>query len=200
MGIISGAVCNYATKLKFFIKVDDALDLFAEHALGVVIGLLLNGLFASHDVIALDGVNTSINGGWVDHNYKQLYIQFAYVCATCTYTFVVTAAICKAVDTIPGLHLKTTPAGESLGMDEVEIGEFANDYIEVQRDYSDWTALGNNGQASEVPTVDTYLHGDPHGQPDLQEVHRKDKEEPPLNSIQEKSVDEVASEVTVETP
>ena len=129
-----------------------------------------------------------------------------------------TAAICKVVDTIPGLHLKTTPAGESLGMDEVEvspcslshvsiphdalqqIGEFANDYIEVQRDYSDWTALGNNGQVSEAPTVDTYLHGDPHGQPDLQEAHHKDKEEPPLDSIQEKSVDEVASEATVETP
>jgi len=106
---------------KFLLKIDDALDLFAEHAVGGIIGLLFNGLFASRTIIALDGVNTSINGGWVDHNWKQLYIQFAYVCATCAYTFVVTAIIAKAVDLIPGLHLKTTPEGESLGLDEVEV-------------------------------------------------------------------------------
>ena len=89
--------------------------------MGGVIGLLANGLFASHSIIALDGVNTNVNGGWIDHNYKQLYIQFAYVCATCGYAFVVTAIIAKAVDMIPGLHLKTTPEGENLGLDEVEV-------------------------------------------------------------------------------
>ena len=61
----------------------------------------------------------------MDHNYKQLYIQFAYVCATCAYTFVATAAIAKAVDLIPGLHLKTTPEGESLGLDEVEVSSWS---------------------------------------------------------------------------
>lgn len=185
--------------------------------MGGVIGLLVNGFFASQDIIALDGVNTNVKGGWVDHNYKQLYIQFAYVCATCAYTFVATAAIVKAVDAIPGLHLKTTPEGESLGLDEVEvslcslshvtiphdalqqIGEFANDYIEVRRDYSDWTPLGNamSEQATEVPTPDTYLYGDRHGHSDLQqEIHRRIKEEPSLDPIQEKSADEVTSEVT----
>ncbi|KAG6371600.1 ammonium transporter [Boletus reticuloceps] len=194
MGIITGAVCNYATKLKFFFKVDDALDLFAEHAMGGVIGLLANGLFASHNVIALDGVNTNVKGGWVDHNYKQLYIQFAYVCATCTYAFVATAAIAKAIDLIPGLHLRTTPEGESLGLDEVEIGEFAHDYIEVRRDYTDWTAVGKpvSEQASEVPTTDTYTHGDRQDQ----EVHGKGRESPPLDLIPEKSVDQETSEVT----
>lgn len=188
--------------------------------MGGVIGLLMNGLFASRGVIALDGVNTNVKGGWVDHNYKQLYIQFAYVCATCAYTFVATAALAKAVDMIPGLHLKTTPEGESLGLDEVEvrpcslfhvciihdalqqIGEFANDYIEVRRDYSDWTVLGQpmSEQGSEVPTMDTYTHGDQHGQPDSQqEVCRRGKEEPPLEPIPEKSVDDATSEGT-ETP
>lgn len=89
--------------------------------MGGVIGLLVNGLFASHNVIALDGVTTTAKGGWVDHNYKQLYIQFTYVCAVCAYTFVVTATIAKAIDVIPGLHLKITPEGESLGLDEVEV-------------------------------------------------------------------------------
>jgi Amt family ammonium transporter len=81
-----------------------------------------------------------------------------------------------------------------------QIGEFANDYIEVRRDYSDWTALGKtmSEQATEVPTPDTYLYGDRNGHPDLQqELHRRGKEEPPLDPILEKSTDEVASEVTV---
>ncbi|KAH0838633.1 ammonium transporter [Lanmaoa asiatica] len=197
MGIVTGAVCNYATKIKLFLKIDDALDLFAEHAIGGVIGLLTNGLFASHNVIALDGVNTNTNGGWVDHNYKQLYIQFAYVCATCAYTFVVTAIIAKAIDTIPGLHLKTTPEGESLGLDEVEIGEFANDYIEVRRDYSDWTAVGDpmSEKPSEVPTTETYTNGDRHGQPDLPPIIHC-KEEASFEHISEKSGDEEASECT----
>ncbi|KAG8220137.1 ammonium transporter [Butyriboletus roseoflavus] len=197
LGIITGAVCNYATKIKFFFKIDDALDLFAEHAMGGVIGLLANGLFASHTVVALDGVNINVKGGWVDHNYKQLYIQFTYVCAACAYTFVVTTTIAKAIDMIPGLHLKTNPEGENLGLDEVEIGEFANDYIEVLRDYSDWMAYDGprSEQAIEVPTTDTYSNGDRQGQPDLQ----LKVEEPPLESVPEKFGDEVTSEAT-QTP
>ncbi|KAK2461698.1 hypothetical protein APHAL10511_006161 [Amanita phalloides] len=136
VGILSGALCNFATKVKFLLRIDDALDLFAEHAVGGIIGLLLNGFFASKTITALDG-STAISGGWIDGNWKQLYIQFAYVCATCGYSFVVTAIIAKGVDLVPGLRLRNTPEAERLGMDEVEIGEFATDYIEVRRDFSD---------------------------------------------------------------
>lgn len=69
----------------------------------------------------MDGVNTSVPGGWVDHNWKQLYIQFAYVLATSAYTFVMTALVAKLVDMIPGLKLRSTPEGERVGMDEVEV-------------------------------------------------------------------------------
>lgn len=100
---------------------DDALDLFAEHAVGGILGLLANAFFASRSIIALDGVNLNVTGGWVDHNWKQLYIQVAYICAVCSYTFVVTALIVKCVDCIPGLHLRTTAEGEKLGLDEVEV-------------------------------------------------------------------------------
>ncbi|KAH0838634.1 ammonium transporter [Lanmaoa asiatica] len=197
MGIITGAVCNYAIKIKLFLKIDDTLDLFAEHAVGGVIGLLANGFFASHNVIALDGVNTNTNGGWIDHNHKQLFIQFAYVCATCAYTFVVTANIAKVINIIPGLHLRATSEGESLGLDEVEIGEFANDYIEVRRDYSDWTAVGDpmSEKPSEVPTTETYTNGDRHTQPDLPPIIHC-KEEASFEHIPEKSGDEVVSECT----
>ncbi|KAF9458740.1 ammonium transporter [Collybia nuda] len=140
VGILAGGLCNFATKIKFLVRVDDALDLFAEHAIGGIIGLLLNGFFASGNIIALDDVNVGFKGGWVDHNWKQLYIQFAYICATCAYTFVVTALIAKFVDLVPGLHLRNTPEAEKLGMDEIEIGEFASDYIEIRRDFTDGAA------------------------------------------------------------
>jgi len=83
--------------------------------------LLANGFFASSAIIAMDDVNTGIPGGWVDHNWKQLYIQFAYVVATCVYTFVMTAVVAKVIDLIPGLSLRSSPEGEMLGMDEVEV-------------------------------------------------------------------------------
>jgi Amt family ammonium transporter len=134
MGIFTGAACNYATKLKFLLAIDDSLDLFAEHAIGGIIGLMTNAFFATQAVISLDGVNTNVVGGWVDHNWKQLYIQFAYILATCLYTFVVTALIVHYVDTVPGLHIRVAAGSETAGLDEVEIGEYANDYIEIWRD------------------------------------------------------------------
>lgn len=135
VGVVSGVLCNFATKLKFLFHVDDALDLFAEHAIGGIIGLLFNSFFASSTIMAMDGVTTAVPDEWV----KQLYKQFAYICATSAYTFVFTALIAKTVDAIPGLSLRCTKQEEILGMDEVEIGEFATDYIEIRRDVTDKT-------------------------------------------------------------
>ncbi|KAG1716766.1 hypothetical protein ID866_364 [Astraeus odoratus] len=120
MGVFAGAVCNYATKIKEYLEIDDTFDIFAQHAVGGIIGLLFNGLFGSQAIIALDGVNTNVPGGWVDKNWKQLYIQLVYVCAGCVYTFVATVNIAKIINVIPGLQLRTPPDGESLGLDEVE--------------------------------------------------------------------------------
>jgi len=103
------------------LRIDDALDLFAEHAVGGIVGLILNAFFANTTIIAMDDVTIGVPGGWVDHNWKQLYIQFTYVVATCAYTFVMTALVAKAVDLIPGLKLRSSPEGEMLGMDEVEV-------------------------------------------------------------------------------
>ncbi|KAG8850623.1 hypothetical protein FRB91_008921 [Serendipita sp. 411] len=82
-GSIIPEICNYGTKIKHLIRIDDALDLFANHALAGIVGLLFNGFFVTSAAISLDGVNTAIQGGFLDKNYKQLYIQFAYVLACC---------------------------------------------------------------------------------------------------------------------
>lgn len=37
-------MCNFATKLKYYAKVDDAMDILAEHGVAGVIGLIFNAL------------------------------------------------------------------------------------------------------------------------------------------------------------
>ncbi|TFK30725.1 ammonium transporter [Coprinopsis marcescibilis] len=166
-GILSGAICNFATKVKYLVRIDDALDLFAEHAVGGIVGLFINGFLASGEIIALDGVNVGILGGFLDKNWAQLYKQVAFIAASCAYTFVVTALIAKGIDLIPGLHLRTSPEGEIVGLDETEIGEFASDYIEIRREVTDSFGTGS------VDKFKLVANGDRHGQNDLElEQHR----------------------------
>ncbi|KAF8455778.1 ammonium transporter AmtB-like domain-containing protein [Kalaharituber pfeilii] len=138
LGVCSGVICNYGTKIKYIIGIDDTMDVFAEHGIAGIVGLIFNALFAADYVIALDGV-TQVPGGWVNQNFAQLYKQIAYIVACSAYTFVVTVAICYAINWIPGLHLRATEQAELLGMDDDQLGEFAYDYVEVRRDYLAWT-------------------------------------------------------------
>ena len=155
LGIVTGIVVNFSTKVKYWIRIDDALDIFAEHAVAGMIGLLFNGLFAAPYIIGLDGVNTgAYPGGWIEHNYKQLYQQFAYICAATAWAFVISALIASAINMIPGLHLRASEEAELLGMDDDQLGEFAYDYVEVRRDYLAWTPAKSNPDDEEqnVPT------------------------------------------------
>lgn len=125
-----------------------------------MVGLLANGIFGASYIIGLDGVNTGLfNGGWIQHNYKQLYIQFAYVIAVTAYAFVVSAILAYAINYIPGLQLRASEEAELLGMDDDQLGEFAYDYVEVRRDYLAWTPAQKEPSHSEhnIP------QGDRHG-------------------------------------
>lgn len=178
LGIVTGVVCNYATKgmsstlypitvtnlhvplVKFLLRIDDALDIFAEHGVAGMVGLLANAFFGADYIIGLDGVNTGlINGGWLNHNYKQLYIQLSYVLAVIGYSFVMSAILAYIINYIPGLHLRASEEAELLGMDDDQLGEFAYDYVEVRRDYLAWTPATEHPRdgVSELP------HSDKHG-------------------------------------
>lgn len=144
LGVVAGTVCNFSTKIKYLLHVDDSLDVLAEHGIAGVVGLIFNALFGSADVIGYDNV-TVHEGGWLNHNYKQLYIQIAYILACTGYLAVVTAILCFVINNIPGLHLRVDYDAEEAGLDEDQIGEFAYDYIEVRRDFLAW---GNPGQTT----------------------------------------------------
>lgn len=47
IGLCGGGFCNFATKLKFLLGIDEALDVFAVHGVGGIVGNLLTGIFAA---------------------------------------------------------------------------------------------------------------------------------------------------------
>lgn len=122
------------------------MDVFAEHGIAGIVGLIFNALFGTDAVVGLDGVNVGATndhtntpvGGWLIHNYRQLYIQIVFIVASAAYSFVVSALIAYAINFIPGLNLRASEEAELLGMDDDQLGEFAYDYVEVRRDYLAW--------------------------------------------------------------
>ena len=64
--------------MKYWIRIDDAMDVFAEHAVGGMVGLLANAIFGADYIVGLDGVTTGATnpttgtgiGGWIIHNYR----------------------------------------------------------------------------------------------------------------------------------
>ena len=130
-GAVGGAACNYATKLKFLLHIDDSLDIFAIHGIGGLVGDLLTGLFAADYIVHLDG-STVIAGGWLNHHWIQLAYQLCDGATGMTYSFVVSCIILFVLNFIPGLHLRASERDEIMGMDETEIGEFAYDVSVIE--------------------------------------------------------------------
>lgn len=131
-GILAGVVCNYATKIKLLVGIDDALDIFAIHAVGGLLGDFLTGIFASKHIAGLDG--TVIKGGWVNGHWLQVPIQLADGLTGGAYSFTLSCLILFAISYIPGFHLRVNDKQELMGIDASEIGEYAYDYVEVARD------------------------------------------------------------------
>jgi len=132
-GFMAGTVCNFATKLKYLINVDDTLDIFASHAIGGIVGNVLTALFAQSSVAGFDGI-TVTPGGWFDHHWVQLGVQLADSCAGFGWSFVVTTIILWVMHFIPGLRLRVEGESETLGIDDAEMGEFAYDYVGLEQE------------------------------------------------------------------
>ncbi|KAL9942890.1 hypothetical protein D7B24_002668 [Verticillium nonalfalfae] len=132
-GSCGAAFANYATKLKFLLRVDDALDIFAVHGVGGLVGNILTAFFAADYIAALDNVS-SIEGGWINRHWIQIAYQVADSFAGGAYSFVGTCMILFLMNMIPGLRLRVDEDAEILGIDDAEIGEFAYDYVELTRE------------------------------------------------------------------
>merc|ERR1712000_718849 len=146
IGIVSGICCNFATKLKFLIGVDDALDIFAVHGIGGMVGNILTGIFGASWIAGLAGEEHDPIG-WVDGNFIQLGYQIAGTLACFAWTFVLTCLILFLMNLVPGLSLRASPAEEEMGMGDCQLGEFAYDYVELTRHLSDTASV----VSSQVP-------------------------------------------------
>ncbi|KAI1501712.1 ammonium permease [Biscogniauxia marginata] len=132
-GVLGAGFANYATKLKFVLKIDDALDIFAVHAVGGFVGNICTAFFAADYIAHLDGF-TVINGGWLNQHWIQLAYQLADSVCGGVYSFGGTCIILSLFDWIPGLKIRASENDEILGIDDAEIGEFAYDYVELTRE------------------------------------------------------------------
>lgn len=158
IGIMGGLCCNFATKLKFLIGVDDALDIFAVHGIGGMVGNILTGIFAASWIAKLDGGDYEPMG-WIEHHYIQLGYQLAGICAAFLWSFVLTCLILFLMNLVPGLSLRISADDEEIGADDCQLGEFAYDYVELTRHVADSGSSSHDVVSSNASATNVHEKG-----------------------------------------
>ncbi len=117
VGILAGAVPFLAcTKLKGWLKYDDALDTFGVHAVGGTLGAFITGVFATATV------NGNLNTNLKDIVGHTLWIeQLKTICLTLALSVVSTLIIAYVVKAVIGLRPDTD--AEQQGLDLTDHGE-----------------------------------------------------------------------------
>lgn len=87
------------------------------HGVGGFVGDILTGFFAASFVPAMDGVSNTYEGGWWDHNWKQMGYQLAAACTCALWSFIISLILLSVINKIPGLHLRATEEDELRGLD-----------------------------------------------------------------------------------
>ncbi|KAJ2796711.1 hypothetical protein H4R20_005444 [Coemansia guatemalensis] len=145
-GAVGGIACHFAVDLKEKLRFDDALDVFAVHGVGGIVGNLLTGIFASKSVAALNG--SEIDGGWIDHHWKQFGYQLAGSCAGAAWSFGITVILLYIFKVIPGMNLRIHEEGEISGADIAEMGEHGYKYATME------PVAGNTGRGSTLSVLE----------------------------------------------
>jgi len=118
IGLIAGAVCySMVWLMKMRTKIDDALDVFACHGVGGIIGAILTGVFAELFI------NPAGANGLVSGSASLLGSQAVAVFVTVAFAGVMTFIILKAINATVGLRVKKEE--EILGLDLTQHGEEA---------------------------------------------------------------------------
>ncbi|CAF1066019.1 unnamed protein product [Brachionus calyciflorus] len=127
IGLLTTPVCFLATFFKKATryKFDDAVDVFAVHGCGGIIGSLLTGIFAEKSVIEMVNKNGHVKGGFLDGNYYQIIYQLVGICLAAIWSFFITLTLVKLVDVLPFLSLRLDEESEKIGSDFAELGEVA---------------------------------------------------------------------------
>jgi ammonium transporter, Amt family len=116
LGVIAGAVCCLAVKLKYMLGFDDSLDVVAVHLVGGLVGTLLIGFLGTTAVNALGADGLFYGGG-----FTQLGRQAIAAFSVMGYSFVCTLIIGLAIKYTIGFRVQTE--AEVAGIDEAEHAE-----------------------------------------------------------------------------
>ena len=112
IGLAGGFVCYYAVNLvKIKLNTDDALDVFAVHGVGGILGVLMVAFFAAERF----GGFGLVDGMTIE---SQLGVQALGVVATVTWTFVFSWLILKITKTVCGLRVNDDQITEGLDLSE----------------------------------------------------------------------------------
>lgn len=138
-GALGSIISNVIIRFKHRLGFDDALDVFAVHYIGGLVGLVLTGIFAEQWVIALgypEGTSLDLipKGGWLDGNWMQVPIQLAAIASVSAWSFVVTYIILVVLNKIPSLTLRLADEDEIVGTDWAEMGERAYGYLPMDEE------------------------------------------------------------------
>ena len=115
IGLVVGGMCYSATLLRSWLRIDDALDVFAVHGVGGVFGAVATGVLA---VAAIGGVSGAIEG-----EFGQVAIQLVAIGATVAFAATATFLIVKVIDLVLGLRVAAD--AEEVGLDLAVHGEVA---------------------------------------------------------------------------
>jgi ammonium transporter, Amt family len=126
IGVLAGAIPFLAcTKLKSWLKYDDALDTFGIHGVGGTLGALLTGIFATpaaNGNLSADRIASLVgNGLWVE--------QLKAIGLTLVWSVVGTAVLAFIIKAVIGLR----PSGEAeeAGLDDTDHGEVGYHFEEA---------------------------------------------------------------------
>jgi len=113
VGLGAGVLTFYAVRIRYKFGFDDALEVAAVHGVGGIWGALATAIFA-------------VGGaGVVDGSFDLLWANVRAIGAVLGYSFVVTFALLKVLDVLPGLGLRVPEQEEFTGLDISLHGERA---------------------------------------------------------------------------
>jgi Amt family ammonium transporter len=115
IGVVAGAVCYTAMLFRIKKGLDESCDCWSVHGVGGFWGALATGIFATAAVNSYTGL--------LYGNLNQFIAQAIAVCASVSYSFVVTFVMVKILDATIGMTVKEEE--EYVGLDISQHGERA---------------------------------------------------------------------------
>jgi Amt family ammonium transporter len=112
VGLVAGAACALAVRLKFKLNYDDALDVVGVHMVGGLVGGVMIGFFAD---TAVYGGEEGEGGLFLGDGAGLLIEQIFANAVALVFAFVVTYVIARALDAAMGLRV--SEEDEQRGLD-----------------------------------------------------------------------------------